>query len=107
MSEDIKDKEKETNFNKDKNIITNIELNQLKPKFCYKKQREYIEKILLEEAIKIISVKLDIKNIFKKIYKDVPNIEEQKSEYESIEMSDACKKDLNNILIKQIQTTVL
>ena len=107
MSEDIKDKEKETNFNKDKNIITNIELNQLKPKFCYKKQREYIEKILLEEAMKIISVKLDIQNIFKKIYKYVPNIEEQNSEYESIEMSDVCKNKLRNILIKENQIIVL
>ena len=107
MSEDIKDKEKETNFNKDKNIITNIELNQLKPKFCYKKQREYIEKILLEEAMKIISVKLDIKNIFKKIYKDVPNIEEENSEHEWIEMSDVCKNKLRNILIKENQIIVL
>ena len=104
MSDNNKDKEKESNFQKDKNIITKIELNRFKPKFCYKKQREYIEKILLEEAMEIISVKLDIQNIFKKIYKDVPNIEEKNSEYESIEMSDVCKKELNNILIKQNQT---
>ena len=95
-----KDLEKESNFNKDKNIITNIELNQFKPKFCYKEQREYIEKILLDEAMKIISVKLDIQNIFKKIYKDISNIDELNSEYESIEMSDICKKDLGNILCK-------
>ena len=100
MTEDNQNIEKESNFNKDKNIITNIELNQFKPKFCYKEQREYTEKILLDEAMKIIAVKLDIQNIFKKIYKDVPNIEEQNSEYEWIEMSDECKKDLNNILIK-------
>ena len=106
MSEDYKNKENETNIKKDKNIITNIELNQFKPKFCYKKQRDYIDKILIEEAMEIIMEKLDIQNIFKKIYKDSPNIEEQNSEYESIEMSETCKKDLGNILIKQNQTKV-
>jgi hypothetical protein len=100
MSEGNRYIEKENNSNKDINMITNIELNQFKPKFCYKKQREYIEKILLEEAMKIILVKLDIQNLFKKIYKDVPDIEEQNSEYESIEMSNACKKDLSRILSK-------
>ena len=67
MNYDNKDIKKENDYNKDKNIIKNIELNQFKPKFCYKKQREYIEKILLEEAMKIILVKLDIQNLFKKI----------------------------------------
>ena len=45
---------KENDNNKDENIITRIELNQFKPKFCYKQKREHFEKILLEEGMKII-----------------------------------------------------
>ena len=107
FNEDIKDTEKESNFNKDNNILINIELNQFKPKFCYKEKKEHIEKILLDEAMKIILVKLDVQNLFKKIYKEESNTEEINSEYEFIEMSGYCKKELAKILDKQNRTLVI
>ena len=95
-----------SNNSKDANIITRIELNQFKPKFCYKQKREHFEKILLEEGMKIILKKLDVQNLFKKIYKDDPNIEEnEESEY--IEMSSSCKKKLRNVLDGQVRTLVI
>ena len=88
----------------ERNIITRIELNQFKPKFCYRKKKEHFEKILLEEGMKIVLRKLDIQNLFRKIYKDNPEINEE-SEY--IEMSDSCKKELRNVLDGQVRTLVI
>jgi len=79
-------------------------LNQFKPKFCYKTKKEHFDKILLEEGMKIVLKKLDIQNLFKKIYKDNPEINEE-SEY--IEMSDSCKKELRNVLDGQVRTLVI
>ena len=94
------------NNSKDINIITKIVLNQFKPKFCYKKKREHFENILLEEGMKIILKKLDVQNLFKKIYKDDPNID-QNEESEYIEMSSSCKKKLRNVLDGQVRTLVI
>ena len=47
--------------------------------------------------MKIILVKLDIQNLFKKICKDDPITDEENSEYDFIEMSDDCKNKLKNI----------
>ena len=88
----------------ERNIITKIELNQFKPKFCYRKKKEHFEKILLEEGMKIVLKKLDIQNLFKKIYKDNPEINER---CEYIEMSDSCKKELRNVLDGQVRTLVI
>ena len=98
---------KENNNNKDENIITRIELNQFKPKFCYKKKREHFEKILLEEGMKIILKKLDVQNLFKKIYKDNPNIGENNTDSEYIEMSNNCKKELRNVLDGRVRTLIV
>ena len=107
--EENKETDKESTVQKDinDNIITSIELNQFKPQFCYTKKRENIEKILLEEAMKIILVKLDIQNLFKKICKDDPITDEENSEYDFIEMSDVCKNQLRNLLDRQIRTLVI
>ena len=96
-----------SNNSKDANIITRIELNQFKPKFCYKQKREHFEKILLEEGMKIILKKLDVQNLFKKIYKDDPNIDEKNAESEYIEMSNNCKKELRNVLDGQVRTLII
>ena len=94
----IKETEKEEKKQKENsNIITKIEINQFKPKFCYKNKKEHIENILLEEALKIILVKLDVQNLFKKIYKEEQYIKEKNIEDEFIEMSDNCKNELNKI----------
>ena len=104
MNSNLDKSEKESNISKDTNIITRIELNQFKPKFCYRKRREHFEKILFEEAMKIILTKLDVQNLFKKLYKDEPEISEKNSKYEFIEMSDDCKKELQNILDGYVRT---
>ena len=88
----------------ERNIITKIELNQFKPKFCYRQKREHFEKILLEEGMKIVLKKLDIQNLFRKIYKDNLEINE---ECEYIEMSNSCKKELRNVLDGQVRTLVI
>ena len=99
--------EKENDISNNTNIITSIELNQFKPKFCYKKKREHFERILLEEGMKIILKKLDVKNLFKKIYKDNSEIDEKNADSEYIEMSDNCKKELRNVLDGQVRTLVI
>ena len=107
---DLDKTEKESNNSnnsKDVNIITKIELNQFKPKFCYKKKREHFEKILLEEGMKIILKKLDVQNLFKKIYKDNPNIGENNTDSEYIEMSNNCKKELRNVLDGRVRTLIV
>ena len=102
----IPDKAENENEN-ERNIITNIELNQFKPKFCYKKKREHFENILLEEGMKIILKKLDVQNLFKKIYKDNPEIDKKNTDSEYIEMSEFCKKELRNVLDGQVQTLII
>ena len=104
---DLDKAEKESDISNNTNIITKIELNQFKPQFCYKKKRERFEKILLEEGMKIILKKLDVQNLFKKIYKDNPEIDEKNSDSEYIEMSDNCKKELRNVLDGQVRTLVI
>ena len=99
--------EKATDSTNEANIISKIELNQFKPKFCYKKKREHFEKILLEEGMKIILKKLDVQNLFKKIYKDNPEIEEKNDDSEYIEMSENCKKELRNVIDGRVRTLVI
>ena len=104
---DLDKAEKDNDNSKNINIITKIELNQFKPKFCYKKKKERFEKILFEEAMKIILKKLDVQNLFKKIYKDEPEIEEKNTDSEYIEMSKNCKKELRNVIDGRVRTLVI
>ena len=104
---DLDKAEKDNDNSKNLNIITRIELNQFKPKFCYKKKKERFEKILFEEAMKIILKKLDVQNLFKKIYKDEPEIEEKNTDSEYIEMSENCKKELRNVIDGRVRTLVI
>ena len=86
----IKKENKEEIILNESHIIEKIELNLFKPKCCYNKKREYIENILLEESMKIIQDKLDIKNIFKNVYKE-------NNVYGYIDMSDDCKSSMEKI----------
>ena len=104
---DLDKAEKDNDISNNSNIITKIELNQFKPKFCYKKKKERFEKILFEEAMKIILKKLDVQNLFKKIYKDEPEIEEKNTDSEYIEMSENCKKELRNVIDGRVRTLVI
>ena len=64
--------------------------------FCCARKRTTIQNVLLDEGINIISNKLDIFNIFDKLYRD-EKIHEKLRKHEAIEMSDNCKARLQNI----------
>ena len=57
--------------------------------------------------MKIILKKLVVQNLFRKIYKDEPETNNNNDEYEFIEMSDDCKKELRNILDGQVRTLII
>ena len=64
--------------------------------FCFTRKRKIIQNVLLDEGMNIISEKLDIFNIFDKIYRD-ELIHEKYMKHEIIEMSDECKLNLKHI----------
>ena len=93
-NDNLKDEQKEKRF-----IIDKIKINKVLIYLCFlfTRKRKNIENILLDEGMRIISQKLDIIYIFKKLYKD--DDEKLKNEV-IIEMSDICKnkiESLNNI----------
>ena len=61
--------------------------------FCCARKRKNMQNILLNEGLKIIKKKLDILNLFKKIYKEEQN-QENINRQNTIKMSDKCKKKL-------------
>jgi len=58
--------------------------------FCFIRRRKIIQNYLLDEGMNIISEKLDVFNIFEKMYKD-EEIMEKIVCNKTIEMSDECK----------------
>ena len=101
-----KEKEKEY-YENNENIINKINFNKFgicASYFFYCKRRQYVENILLEEGMRLIIEKLDIQNIFKKLYKD--DSSEEKN-IKLIEMSDICKSYLRHINFIRKQTLVL
>ena len=64
--------------------------------FCCARRRKIIQNVLLDEGINIISNKLDVFNIFDKLYRD-EKIHEKLWKHEVIEMSDKCKARLRTI----------
>jgi len=67
--------------------------------FCCMRKRKIIQNYLLDEGMNIISEKLDVFNIFEKMYKD-EEIMEKIVCNKTIEMSDECKVKLQNIYHK-------
>ena len=63
--------------------------------FFFTRNRKNIQNILLDEGMNIISEKMDIFNMFKKIYKDEELQEKIKNT--NIEMSDECKLKLQSL----------
>ena len=63
--------------------------------FCCLRKRNNIRKALIDEGMKIIIEKLDIMNIFKRLYKDEKF--QEKMNVEDIEMSDECKQKIERI----------
>ena len=64
--------------------------------FCCVRKRKIIQNILLNEGMNIISEKLDIFNIFDKLYKD-EKIQEKLLKNDIIQMSDECKINIQSI----------
>ena len=93
-SEDlIKEKEPEKNKEKE-NIIEKIKINNCC--FCFLNKNKNIQKILFEEGAKIIIEKLDIMNLFNKLY-TVEKIKENLNiEGKLIEMPEKCRQILDN-----------
>ena len=90
--ENNKEIDEEKNYIISKIKINFIENNIVKTIYINKK-RKNVENILLNEGKKIIETKLDIRNIFKKLYKDNDIL---KDDY-NINMSDVCKNNLEEL----------
>jgi len=90
---------KETEHKTEGNIITKIQLNKFANYICFCKRKNYLGNILLTEGMKLIVEKLDIQNLFKKVYKE-ENLDEKNPELESIQMSELCKDNLNKCIDK-------
>ena len=61
-----------------------------------------MENILINEGMKVITEKLDIINLFKKLVKDEIIQERENIINDSIEMSDECKANLYSIYKKAL-----
>ena len=104
VKEKEKDKEKETykepvtGFER-RGIIKRIKINRFCASLCFlcAKKRKNMQNILLNEGMKIIIEKLDVINLFKKIYRDEKVQSKIETNEEIIEMSDDCKKNLHDL----------
>jgi hypothetical protein len=67
--------------------------------FCCARKRNIIQNVLLNEGMCIITDKLNIFNIFDKLYRD-EKIHEKLVKHEVIEMTDKCKAKLRTIYNK-------
>ena len=67
--------------------------------FCFARKRNVIQNVLLDEGMRIINDKLDIFNIFDKLYRD-EKIHEKLLKHEFIEMTNKCIVKLRTIYNK-------
>ena len=90
--------------NEKRGIIKKIQVNRFFTYLCFlcARKRKNIQNILLDEGMKIIIEKLDIINLFKKIFRDekIQGRLDDKDEY--IEMTDECKTQLHDIYKKTV-----
>ena len=101
-----KEKEKEKEINKEqitgierKGLIKRIKVNRFCASLCFlcARKRKNVQNILLDEGMKIIIEKLDIINLFKKIYRDEKLQLKTQDKEEIIEMSEECKNNLHEL----------
>ena len=92
---------KETGKGK-KKIINKIKLSKLNIYFCLccARKMKNIENILIDEGMTIISEKLDITNIFIKLYRD-EIIQQKFKKDDTLEISDECKRKLSSYYVIQ------
>ena len=91
----VNDDKKNNMNNESKNIVNKVRLNRacIYFWFCFARHRKIQDNFLIKEGMDLISRRLDIFNIFEKIYQD-----EQRKETvfnKVIPMSDECKAGLN------------
>ena len=94
---------KDTNYEKEKTQSTlQLKFDKIKINKCYiyccfccLRKRNNLRNALMDEGMKIIVEKLDIMNIFNRIYKD-EKIQERMN-FEDIEMSDECKQKIEKV----------
>ena len=94
----VNDDKKNNMNNESKNIVNKVRLNRacIYFWFCFVRNRKIQDNFLITEGMDLISKRLDIFNIFEKIYQ-----EEQRKETvinKVIPMSDECKAGLNRFL---------
>ena len=90
------DTQRGSEMNKDnQTLITKIKNNKFCTYFCFLcvRKRKNMQNVLLDEGMKIITEKLDLMNIFKKLYRE-EKLQEKENISDVIEMSDECKKNL-------------
>lgn len=88
---------KKLSIQKKKTVISKIKVNRCTLYLCFLcvRKKKNVQNILLDEGMKIIIEKLDILNIFKKM--NILDKTQDKNMDETIEMSEECKKCLDDI----------
>ena len=74
--------------------------------FCCIRKRNNVNNYMLKEGLNIIKERLDILNIFQKLYCEEQIIEVYKIKKNDIKMSDDCKKKLQWVNIKNCEALV-
>ena len=94
-------KEKENENNNINNIVNKIYLNKFCIFFCFlcARKRKNMQNTLIDEGMRIVKEKLDILNLFRKLFKAEKIQEEFIDKDETIKMSDKCKKNIQDIYI--------
>ena len=98
--EKILTKEKEINNSENRRIIERIKMNCfcIYCGFCFATKKKNVQNLLLDEGMNVIIENLDIMNIFKKIF-NINNLENRFTVNQIFEMSDNCKKEINNLTL--------
>ena len=87
-----------------KGIINKIKVNKFCMYFCFLcvRKRKNMENALIDEGMKVITEKLDIMNLFKKLYRDELLQERENIKDDIIEMSEECKANLHSLYKKSL-----
>ena len=88
--------QKDKSYEDKKNVIENISINKffIICAFCCIKKRKDVNSYMLEEGNRIIKERLDVLNIFKKIYYEEQLQEHFGNTKNDINMSDICRQKL-------------
>ena len=96
----------ESKSNDEKNNISKVRLNRacIYLWFCFVRRRKIVENVLLDEGMDLISRRLDIFNIFEKIYKA-----EQRNEpliNRTFSMSDECRTGVKLLELESFRDSI-